>query len=780
MELAYIAADEAVALTVQQLSVRTDLGLLNNSSMLLNSSLQVLDTNGKPLGIRGVESTNTAARTAYLTPIEGGGMRISGSVDSSLAFGWPAVPIDDKIQYRIVIKHKSSASSASGLYLRVNESATALDPGTTHIGIPSTSESDVSARDSYVDLVTNGPMPGTSETTVSYIYTPTPGTWLASFAVYNWTGFSGDYDVISVQMIPTSDAIYGYADALVEAESLARTTGFEAAAVDRSLIRTEFETAVDDALTTATALVEAESTARSTALGAAATDRTAIRTEFAAADAGILTSATALVDAESTARTTALEAAATDRSAIRTEFAAADTGVLTSATALVDAEATARTTAVDAVSTNVTNLTASFKIASLQNIVSDFNADGFYWTTAFGGAPEAVADPVSATYTSVSNIGRVLQFSSLPKYLTPKAAITPYVGMKLRLEAKVRATANPSSGAISVGVAAAPNGLSSSWAHGIPSSSWSGVSGYSATKTGLVVADGWVTLAIYITCTGISTYDAGWRPRLDFTHTGSGGTVQVAYFNIEDVTVQENYTNAQVSSEAAARATAVGAVATDLSTLSISVGTLSGTVSTHGELIGDIQGNLTARYGISVDGGGNGAFVSLEDGTSEPSSVTLGADKITLDGDVFITGSVTGPEMFGNNAISITSAAYTAAVISYGSGGAGNAQSLSVTATGKPILLTFSALFIGSCDPGGSLTQSVTLKRGSTTIVGEAVINNASASPGFDLYQQYCIQIIDTPAAGTYTYYLYVGTTGSDISRNDVSHRSITALEVKR
>lgn len=237
---------------------------------------------------------------------------------------------------------------------------------------------------------------------------------------------------------------------------------------------------------------------------------------------------------------------------------------------------------------------------------------------------------------------------------------------------------------------------------------------------------------------------------------------------------------ALVSAESSARSTAIDAVTSSVTTLSSTVGGLSSTVSTQGSTLADINGRLEARYAISVDGGGNGAFVSLEDGTTEPSSVTLSADNITLDGDVFITGSVSGPEMFGNNAISITSAAYTAAEASYGAGGAGNAQSLAVTATGKPILLTFSALFIGACDPGGSLTQSVTLKRNSTTLVGSTVVNNATIASGYDLYQQYCIQIVDTPPAGSHTYYLYVSTGGSDISRNGVSHRAITALEVRR
>lgn len=64
-------------------------------------------------------------------------------------------------------------------------------------------------------------------------------------------------------------------------------------------------------------------------------------------------------------------------------------------------------------------------------------------------------------------------------------------------------------------------------------------------------------------------------------------------------------------------------------------------VTTTAGTVADIESNLTARYGISVDGGGNGAFVSLEDGTTEASSVVLGADEIILDGNAINFGSNT-------------------------------------------------------------------------------------------------------------------------------------------
>ena len=64
-------------------------------------------------------------------------------------------------------------------------------------------------------------------------------------------------------------------------------------------------------------------------------------------------------------------------------------------------------------------------------------------------------------------------------------------------------------------------------------------------------------------------------------------------------------------------------------------------VSINATAIADIEGNLSARYAIAVDGGGAGAFFSLEDGTSGPSSIILAAGDIILDGDAINFGSNT-------------------------------------------------------------------------------------------------------------------------------------------
>lgn len=87
---------------------------------------------------------------------------------------------------------------------------------------------------------------------------------------------------------------------------------------------------------------------------------------------------------------------------------------------------------------------------------------------------------------------------------------------------------------------------------------------------------------------------------------------------------------ALVNTEASTRASAVSAVASNVSTLTSTVNGLSSTVSTQASTIADINGRLEARYAISVDGGGNGSFISLEDGSTEPSVIIMKSDKFKI------------------------------------------------------------------------------------------------------------------------------------------------------
>lgn len=170
--------------------------ITSGGQVLPNWDLSLLDADDRPAGIQGVESASSRVQFDPLNP----GLSIQGVTDPNVAAGFPAIPIDDELQYEVTIRHQSTATSATGLYLRFNESSVALTDGNTHLG--AAGQPGVQSRTSLVNLVDDGPMPGTTLVEDTFIYTPTPGTKHASFSMYNWTGFTGDYYVYSVQIRP--------------------------------------------------------------------------------------------------------------------------------------------------------------------------------------------------------------------------------------------------------------------------------------------------------------------------------------------------------------------------------------------------------------------------------------------------------------------------------------------------------------------------------------------------------------------------------------------------
>lgn len=161
-------------------------------SLLDNASFKILDRDGFVAGIYPVEGTSTRTAAQQLT--SSGGLRITSAVDATVAYGFPAIPIDDRKIYTLRIRHRSSAASSDGLYVRFNERSSALANGRTHVSSGEIG-SHGSDRTGFVDLVADGAMPGTAVREDTYTYTPTPGTKFASFSMYNWSGFGGEYEV---------------------------------------------------------------------------------------------------------------------------------------------------------------------------------------------------------------------------------------------------------------------------------------------------------------------------------------------------------------------------------------------------------------------------------------------------------------------------------------------------------------------------------------------------------------------------------------------------------
>ncbi len=120
-----------------------------------------------------------------------------------------------------------------------------------------------------------------------------------------------------------------------------------------------------------------------------------------------------------------------------------------------------------------------------------------------------------------------------------------------------------------------------------------------------------------------------------------------------------------------------------------------------------------------------------------------------------------------DNAVTVPVSAYTAAGTYYGSG-LSTIQSLSITTTGAPVLLSFAVLIE---DPGTSPSTFITLYiyRGATEILAIPIPTLSAA--GSCAYS-----ITDSPSAGTYTYSLKANLD----SYATISKRNLSALSVKK
>ncbi len=176
-----------------------------------------------------------------------------------------------------------------------------------------------------------------------------------------------------------------------------------------------------------------------------------------------------------------------------------------------------------------------------------------------------------------------------------------------------------------------------------------------------------------------------------------------------------------------------------------------------------------------------GATVRLADGVTVATNAALvtslgTAAAITGQGSL-ATLSVVATSNVAGGAISTVAASYTT-----GTGGASavgdgwtNYQSITITTTGGPVLITAS----GFATLGSDTTafQSVRIRRDTTQIYGGGAFNQ---SFGLDQNMPFSATVVDQPAAGTYTYRLQGTVTGSDISINQWADRAMTATELKR
>lgn len=193
------------------------------------------DSQGKPAGVRQTATIGTASR-AQLSLVDDN-LRIASTPVTNVAFGLPAVPVNDGLVYQVTLRHNSTAASVDGLYIRMEEYSGSLPSGKTHIGTFGSGDAEtvVQERTSFVDLVSNGPFP--SDVQETFDYTPTGGTNFVTLAFYNWnpTTAGASYVVRSAGMTVKGLEI----DVLPNVLSLVQTYGLIPGSVNINSVATE-------------------------------------------------------------------------------------------------------------------------------------------------------------------------------------------------------------------------------------------------------------------------------------------------------------------------------------------------------------------------------------------------------------------------------------------------------------------------------------------------------------------------------------------------------------
>lgn len=170
-------------ITLQDFDVIT--GEAISAGELPNWNFGIIDKDGLPAGFDIVEGTGISRQEVIeYTNFARAAVRLKGG--RTYGAGFIAMPVDDKRTYLISIRHRSTGSHSSGLYIRMNERASAPPAGDRYITGTN--------RSSFLDMRSNAPMPGTSWVEEVLSYTPTSGTKFASLSFYNW-GSPVDYEI---------------------------------------------------------------------------------------------------------------------------------------------------------------------------------------------------------------------------------------------------------------------------------------------------------------------------------------------------------------------------------------------------------------------------------------------------------------------------------------------------------------------------------------------------------------------------------------------------------
>lgn len=155
----------------------------------------------------------------------------------------------------------------------------------------------------------------------------------------------------------------------------------------------------------------------------------------------------------------------------------------------------------------------------------------------------------------------------------------------------------------------------------------------------------------------------------------------------------------------------------------------------------------------------------------------------TIANNKVVTNSINTAAVVTN---SIASNAVTATSVAQSSGTVSSAsaevllQSLTVTTSGGPLIITFSVFGYSQASGAGSFGCSFRMARDTTGLRASMNYQGNAQANGDRLPIMFTCPIVDQPAAGTYTYYIYGTPSGASAGINLSQHRVVEVKELKR
>lgn len=452
-------------------------------------------------------------------------------------------------------------------------------------------------------------------------------------------------------------------DAAIAAQTLAETaqTAAETAFADASAAASDSD-AARAASVTAQGLAEGFRDGAQTAATASATSATSSATSATASSAALVAAETARDAASGSA-----SAAATSATGAATSATDAGTSASAASTAQVAAEsardaasgsASAASTSASGASTSATDAGNSATAANTSQVAArssasatfprDFSQDGRFWTSDFSSGSEETATAPTGTFLTVSGIGRVWQgvVGYTDGVILPRQPIPMVAGQKWQFKAKVR-------------YAVLPGGGQPIFIYGREmGADFAYVGGQTLVYSNDVrsTTNSWVEIQTTVTVPATVTAPY-FRPEVRGGDAGVG-QIQVAYFDIENITESAAAgaaasAAATSASSASTSASAAGSSATSANTSATNAATSAGAAST----------SETNASNSATTASGHAATATTQAGLAATSAGAAGTSATAAAGSASTAAT---QATNASNSATAASASQVAAASSYG------------------------------------------------------------------------------------------------------------------